>query len=90
MIFSRNYTSKLTKKDSNIKLIETKINDQIKTQELEYNYLLVGGTTLVQPKSFIKLEGYEGFHKLILNENSIIGVTGNMLRIYEFSKSILK
>lgn len=91
MIFDRNYSYKMKKKHSNYSKIEIKIkDDEINSLDLDHKYLLVGGTTLVQPKSFVKFEGYEGFHKLILKENSIIGVMGNMLRIYQFNKSISK
>ena len=51
--------------------------------ELWYN--LPGGSLKLLPKSMVLHEKYSGFHISRITDTSIIGVIGNLIRIYDFS-----
>jgi hypothetical protein len=53
-----------------------------KTRELIY--VIVGGSTLVVPKSYVVNPYYKGFSKIMTTKSSVICVMGNLIREYSF------
>lgn len=80
------FDSKAVKRNVPMKNNKNSFSDLL----LDFWYLLIGGSSMVVPKSFSKFNGYEGFHLLQLTESFIVGALGNMLRIYSFSHNMEK
>jgi hypothetical protein len=78
------FDSQAVKKNSISNINKNTFGDMM----LDFWYLLLGGSSMVVPKSFIKFNEYEGFHLLQLTESIIVGGLGNMLRIYSFSHNM--
>ena len=52
------------------------------TGNLYFN--LLGGSLTVIPKSFVAKPNFNGFHLIKITRTSIIGVLGNLIRVYSF------
>jgi hypothetical protein len=52
------------------------------TGNLYFN--LLGGSLTVIPKSFVAKPNFTGFHLIKITRTAIIGVLGNLIRVYSF------
>jgi hypothetical protein len=50
----------------------------------ELMYVILGGSSLVIPKSFVANPNYKGFSKIITSKSTVLCVMGNLLREYNF------